>query len=64
MIIDTATRSACTRGIGVDIFTQGKKLDEVMENLKETVELHFEDQLHAGKEIRILKLSEIEILLI
>nr|MDO8113354.1 type II toxin-antitoxin system HicB family antitoxin [Candidatus Sigynarchaeota archaeon] len=53
----------CARGIGVDIFTQGKTLDELMENLKEAVELHFEDQLHAGKEIRILTLSEIDCLI-
>ena len=51
----------CARGIGVDIFTQGKTLDELMENIKEAVELHFEDQLHAGNEIRILTISELEV---
>ncbi len=33
----------CARGIGEDIFTQGKTLDELMENLKEAVEVHFSD---------------------
>jgi len=33
----------CTRGIGEDMFTQGKTLDELMENLKEAVEVHFSD---------------------
>ena len=32
----------CARGIGVDIFTQGKTLDELMENIKEAVEVHFD----------------------
>ena len=32
----------CARGIGEDIFTQGETLDELMENIKEAVALHFE----------------------
>jgi hypothetical protein len=51
----------CARGIGVDIFTQGKTLDALMDNIKEAVELHFEDQLDSGKEIRILTISELEV---
>jgi len=35
----------CARGIGFDVFTQGKTLDELMENVKEAVELHFDDVL-------------------
>jgi len=31
------------RGIGEDVFTQGKILDELMENIREAVELHFEE---------------------
>ena len=31
----------CTRGIGVDIFTQGKTLDELVRNIKEAVEVHY-----------------------
>ena len=30
----------CARGIGVDIFTQGWALDELMENIQEAVGLH------------------------
>ena len=48
----------CARGIGKDIFTQGKSLDELMSNLKEAVEVHFEDLLEHGEEIRVLTLSE------
>ncbi|MGA2934410.1 MAG: type II toxin-antitoxin system HicB family antitoxin [Methanomicrobiales archaeon] len=33
----------CGRGIGVDIFTQGKTLDALMKNIREAVQLHFED---------------------
>jgi predicted RNase H-like HicB family nuclease len=32
----------CARGIGEDIFTQGETLDELIENIKEAVALHFE----------------------
>jgi hypothetical protein len=51
----------CARGIGVDIFTQGDTMDELVKNLKEAVEVHFGDQLHTGEEIKILSMSEIEI---
>ncbi|AEF96604.1 type II toxin-antitoxin system HicB family antitoxin [Methanotorris igneus] len=48
-------------GIDVSIFTQGKTLDELMKNLKEAVELHFEDELKAGEVIKILSVSEMEV---
>ena len=32
----------CARGIGEDIFTQGKTFDELIDNIKEAVALHFE----------------------
>ena len=51
----------CAKGIGVDIFTQGKTLDELIENIKEAVEVHFEDNLDAGEEIKILTISEFEV---
>ena len=49
----------CARGIGSDIFTQGKTLDELMVNIKEAVEVHFDEVLSSGEEIKIL--SEIEV---
>jgi len=51
----------CSRGIGVDIFTQGKTLDELMNNIKEAVAVHFTEVLESGEEIRILSISEIEV---
>ena len=33
----------CARCFDIDIFTQGKTLDNVMENIKEAVNLYFED---------------------
>ena len=32
----------CGRCLDFDIFTQGKTLDELVENLKEAISLHFE----------------------
>ena len=51
----------CGRGSGVDIFTQGKTLDDLMENIREAVELHFEEILDKGESIRILSISETEV---
>ena len=51
----------CARGIGVDIFTQGKTLDDLMSNLRDAVELHFEDDLKRGEEVKILSISEMEV---
>lgn len=53
--------SWCARGIGVDIFTQGDNLDDLMGNINEAVALHFEDELRRGEEIRILSISEMEV---
>ena len=51
----------CGRGIGVDLFTQGRTLDELMENIREAVVLHFEEELARGVPIRILTISECEV---
>ena len=51
----------CGRGIGVDIFTQGKTLDELMVNIEEAVEVHFVELLEKGEDIRILSITEIEV---
>lgn len=51
----------CAKGIGVDIFTQGETMDILMTNIIESVELHFEDVLERGEEIKILTISELEV---
>ncbi len=51
----------CARGIGVDIFTQGKTLDELMENIKEAVEVHFDEALENGEDVKIISISELEV---
>lgn len=33
----------CARGIGEDIFTQGSTLDELYENIKEAVSVHYSE---------------------
>ncbi|HUT82132.1 MAG TPA: type II toxin-antitoxin system HicB family antitoxin [Candidatus Bathyarchaeia archaeon] len=50
----------CARGIDVDIFTQGKTLEELQENIKEAVEVHFIEELRT-ESIKILTLSEFEV---
>lgn len=48
----------CARGIGEDIFTQGKTLDELHDNIKEAVAVHFGD---TAETITILTLSEVKL---
>lgn len=43
-----------------DVFTQGTTLDELMINIKEAVELHFEEELESGP-IQILSLSQTDV---
>ncbi len=51
----------CARGLDADVFTQGKTLDELMENIREATELHFEDSLARGERLQVLLLSEMEV---
>lgn len=51
----------CARGIGADVFTQGKTLDELMTNLKEAVETHFLDDLPPGEALQVLSIAEFEV---
>ena len=48
----------CARGIGEDIFTQGSTLDELFQNIKEAVAVHFGDTIEP---ITILTLSEVKL---
>lgn len=48
----------CARAIGEDIFTQGKSLDELHENIKDAVAVHFGD---ISEPITILMLSEVKL---
>jgi len=45
----------CARGIGADIFTQGKTLDELHQNIKEAVAVHYGE---IDEPLTILTLSE------
>ena len=51
----------CARAVGESIFTQGETLDELTENIKEAVSLHFEEELEKGRNIPILLFSELEV---
>ena len=48
----------CARGIGEDIFTQGRTFDELIENIREAVALHFEG---APQMPEVLILSEVKL---
>lgn len=51
----------CARGVKESIFTQGRTYDELIENIKEAVALHFEDEIKAGGKVDVLIMSELEI---
>jgi len=48
----------CARGMGEDIFTQAKTLDELHQNIKEAVAVHYGD---TDEPITILTLSEVKL---
>jgi predicted RNase H-like HicB family nuclease len=48
----------CARGIGEDIFTQGKTLDELHQNIQEAVATHYGE---TDEPITILTLSEVKL---
>jgi predicted RNase H-like HicB family nuclease len=51
----------CARGIGADVFTQGRTMDELMGNIREAAALHFEEVLEKGDYLHLLILSEMEV---
>ena len=48
----------CARGIGEDIFTQGRPFEDLLENVKEAVALHYEG---ATEPPEVLLLSEVRL---
>ena len=54
-------KSWCARGVGEDIFTQGRTLDELYRNIQEAVALHFEDRLKGDAAVEVLILTETEV---
>ena len=38
----------CARTLNIDVFTQGRTIDEAIENLKKAVSLHLEDESDYG----------------
>ncbi|MCZ7380077.1 MAG: type II toxin-antitoxin system HicB family antitoxin [Candidatus Methanoperedens sp.] len=38
----------CARTLDIDVFTQGKTLDEAVKNLKEAAVLHLQDEVDYG----------------
>jgi predicted RNase H-like HicB family nuclease len=48
----------CARGIGEDIFTQGSTLDDLYQNIKEAVSVHYGE---TEEPITILTLSEVKL---
>jgi len=48
----------CARGIGADVFTQGRTVDELMGNIREAATLRFEEVLEKGNNFHLLILSK------
>lgn len=48
----------CARGIGEDIFTQGDTLEDLYQNIKEAVSVHYGE---IDEPITILTLSEVKL---
>ena len=51
----------CARGIGVSVFTQGDTFEALLDNAREALALHFEEELEQGDKIQVLILTETEV---
>ena len=51
----------CARGIGESVFTQGKTFEELLDNVREALALHFEEELEEGETLQVLILTDMEI---
>lgn len=52
----------CARTLDIDVFTQGRTLDEAVKNLKEAVALHLEDEVdYSLHESSILAMMEVAV---
>jgi len=49
----------CARGIGADVFTQGRTADELMGNIREATVLHFEEVLEKGSSFHLFRATGI-----
>lgn len=49
------------RALGYAIFTQGRTLDRLYENIKEAAHLHFEEEVEKGEKLEILILADAEV---
>jgi predicted RNase H-like HicB family nuclease len=43
----------CARGIDESVFAQGKTFEELLDNVREALALHFEEELGKGEELEI-----------
>ena len=51
----------CAEGVGHGIATQGDDLNDLMGNIREACELHFEDQIAGGRTIDLLVTAKLEL---
>ena len=51
----------CASGVDHGIHTQGGTLDELYANIEEAAQLHFEDELAAGRTVDVLIIAEKEL---
>ena len=50
----------CASGVDHGVHTQGATLDELFANIDEAVQLHFEDELTAGRTVDVLIVAQRE----
>ncbi len=51
----------CASGVDHGIHTQGDTLDELFANIEEAAQLHFEEELAAGRTVDVLMIAEKEL---
>ena len=51
----------CARALGACICSQGRSLDDLIENVKEAVAVHYEEEIKRGTPLSILLMAETEV---
>jgi hypothetical protein len=51
----------CAKALGACICSQGRSLDELMENVKEAVALHYEGEIDRDQPLSVLLIAETEV---
>ena len=51
----------CARALGACLCSQGESLDDLLQNVKEAVALHYQEEIDKGNPLSVLLIAETEV---